>query len=212
MKRRVRNSFWERGDTIIEVLLATAVFSAVAVGALVVMNRSAAITQRALEVTQTRQQIDAQAELLRYVHSMRVSGADGGSAWSALKQQAQNNAGVTIDPSALADGSCRPIGSLPNSFAINPTTVAVRQLDGTSFLEPVTYARFDTAQNRSLGLWVQGKYVNASRSDSPDQRGAYIDFYIQACWNSVGSNVPVAIGTVVRLYDPEEQIFAGNGG
>ena len=55
----------ERGDTIIEVLLAITVFSLVAVGAMTIMSQGTNTTQRSLEMSLVKQQIDAQAEALR---------------------------------------------------------------------------------------------------------------------------------------------------
>jgi type II secretory pathway pseudopilin PulG len=63
----------ERGDTIIEVLFAVTVFAMVAVGAMTIMNQGTATAQRSLEVTLVRQQIDAQAEAIRYIHQAYVS-------------------------------------------------------------------------------------------------------------------------------------------
>ena len=60
---RVKRCKYQAGDTLIEVMLATAVFSAVAVGCLTVMNRGLSIAQQSLESTLVRQQIDAQAEM-----------------------------------------------------------------------------------------------------------------------------------------------------
>lgn len=61
----------QRGDTLIEVLLSVTIFSMVAVGTMTVMNQGVAIAQQSLEITLVRQQIDAQAEMLRFVHDMR---------------------------------------------------------------------------------------------------------------------------------------------
>lgn len=55
----------ERGDTIIEVLLAFTVFSLVSVGAMAIMNQGTNAAERSLEVTLVKEQIDAQAEALR---------------------------------------------------------------------------------------------------------------------------------------------------
>lgn len=63
----------QRGDTIIEVILAVTVFSVVAVGGIGVMNQGVATAQRSLEIGQVRAQIDAQADALRYIHSTYVS-------------------------------------------------------------------------------------------------------------------------------------------
>ena len=65
-----------RGDTIIEVLLAVTIFSLVAVGSMVLMNRGVAMAQQSLETTLVRQQIDAQAEMLRFVHDQARADID----------------------------------------------------------------------------------------------------------------------------------------
>ena len=59
----------KRGDTIIEVILAVTIFSAVAVAALTLMNSGTAISQRSLETTLVRHQVDSQAEMLRFISS-----------------------------------------------------------------------------------------------------------------------------------------------
>lgn len=62
---------FNRGDTLVEVLLGVTIFSLVAVVALETMNRGMAIAQYSLETTLVRQQVDAQAEMLRYAHDMK---------------------------------------------------------------------------------------------------------------------------------------------
>ncbi|MCD8561780.1 hypothetical protein LRY29_01800 [Candidatus Saccharibacteria bacterium] len=57
----------------IEVLFAITVFSLVVVSALALMNQGTAASQRALEVTLVRQQIDNQAETLRFLHESYVA-------------------------------------------------------------------------------------------------------------------------------------------
>jgi len=64
---------FQKGDTLIEVLFAVTVFSLVAVGALSIMNSSTAVAERALETTLVRNQIDAQAEVLRYIHDSYIA-------------------------------------------------------------------------------------------------------------------------------------------
>ena len=80
-----------RGDTIIEVLLAVTIFSLVAVGSMVLMNRGVAMAQQSLETTLVRQQIDAQAEMLRFVHDQARAalGEQRTADAEALLQQAE---------------------------------------------------------------------------------------------------------------------------
>ena len=63
----------KRGDTLIEVMFAVAIFGMAAIGTIALMNRGLASTQNSLETTMARQEIDAQAEALRFLHSAYIS-------------------------------------------------------------------------------------------------------------------------------------------
>lgn len=59
----------KRGDTIIEVMFAIAVFSLVAVITISMMNLGTANAEGSLELTTARHELNAQAEALRFIHS-----------------------------------------------------------------------------------------------------------------------------------------------
>lgn len=59
----------KRGDTIIEVMFAIAVFSLVAVVTISMMNLGTANAEGALELATARNELNSQAEALRFVHS-----------------------------------------------------------------------------------------------------------------------------------------------
>lgn len=59
----------KRGDTFIEVMFAIAVFSLVAVISIAMMNAGIASGERSLELVTARNEINAQAEALRFVHN-----------------------------------------------------------------------------------------------------------------------------------------------
>lgn len=63
----------KRGDTIIEIMFAIAVFALVAVISVSVMNLGTATAENALEVVTARNELNAQAEALRFVHSSYIS-------------------------------------------------------------------------------------------------------------------------------------------
>ena len=65
--------FLKRGDTIIEVTIAISIFSLVSVISLQLMDRDVAILQGALESEMARNEIDAQAEALRYIQNAYLS-------------------------------------------------------------------------------------------------------------------------------------------
>ena len=62
-----------RGDTLIEVMLSVAVFGAASMGAIGVMNRGINDSQKNLELTMARNEIDAQAEALRFIHDAYIA-------------------------------------------------------------------------------------------------------------------------------------------
>ena len=65
--------FFKRGDTIIEVTIALTVFSLVSVLTIQLMDRDVAIIQGALEYEMARNEIDAQAEALRFIQNSYLS-------------------------------------------------------------------------------------------------------------------------------------------
>ncbi|MCA9342347.1 hypothetical protein KC945_03000, partial [Candidatus Saccharibacteria bacterium] len=64
-------SKYQRGDTLIEVLLAFSIFTLVAISTFALMNRGINTAQQSLETTLVRQQLDSQAELLRFIHDTK---------------------------------------------------------------------------------------------------------------------------------------------
>lgn len=63
----------KRGDTIIEVMFAIAVFCLVAVISVSMMNTGVVQAENALEAAVTRNELNAQAEALRFIHSAYIS-------------------------------------------------------------------------------------------------------------------------------------------
>jgi len=172
-----------RGDTIIEVMLAVTIFSLVAIGAMTMMNSGLSIAQRSLEVTQARQQIDAQAEMLRFVHDRAREDRSGQYAdlWSSI--QLVDTPQQLINVSSCPTNIDRAVAFFPSAGEIKLTT---------NYDAPASFSRLDGDIAR--GISIQITRVGGGR--------AY-DAYIQACWDSPGSSQPVTIGTIVRLYDPE---------
>lgn len=184
----------ESGDTIIEVVLAFAIFSVAAMGTITLINSGLATTQRNLETTLVRQQIDSQAELLRYLRDT------SDPAWSTIT----NPAALVTVPLSL-DESCRDASTIDQGFYIRPTVAAdplntayTRQgTTSTTLMRPTTYAKIDYSNGaqRSEGIWIQ-----ATRAQQNGSVSAY-DFYIHACWDSYGLDEPVTLGTIVRIYE-----------
>lgn len=82
-----------RGDTLIEVMLAVGIFSMVAVAVVSVMSGGSSSSQTALETTLAREEIDTQAETLRFIHRAYIADVEAGESsdfynlWKAITDQ-----------------------------------------------------------------------------------------------------------------------------
>lgn len=211
----------ERGDTIIEVLLAITIFSLLAVGAIAVMNQGTNSAQRALEITQVRQQIDAQAEALRYVHQNYIFslGQDQNgsvdeslsSGWGDVREAAiaSDNDGVT----AFGVNGATSCNSIPvHAFILDarkaslssilPLSLSDTELDAST-LPPYAQVVYSPGEAGEVGAIQQsyGIWIEATRAEAVNQV-SYINFHIRACWENPGSGAAMTLGTIVRLYDP----------
>lgn len=84
----------KRGDTLIEVMLAVGIFSMVAVAVISVMSGGTSSSQTALETTLTREEIDNQAEALRFIQRAYIGDVRTGqnSPYGRLWQEVTNKA------------------------------------------------------------------------------------------------------------------------
>lgn len=184
----VRSDGWsfQRGDTIIEVLFATAIGGLVIVLAMAVMNRSVATTQAAVEQTMVRQAMDGQAEALRLLRDEKdASGAESTSqSWQAILDRANGNSTAA----EFGEASCSPAkpahdfyldtaaGSLAGMLKTDP--------DGSPEGGPEVFA------TPGHGLWVE-PVSTSTRS--------YVDFHVRACWDPPHSGPKTTLGTIVRI-------------
>lgn len=187
---------FNRGDTLVEVLLGVTIFSLVAVIALETMNRGMAIAQYSLETTLVRQQVDAQAEMLRYAHDMK------NDTWKKL---VDNN---SVSVSAVNDNEGNlGVEKCPDDFSTKEFTLAATPSLASKisilnnpgdYKAAETYARVDSDTKKTYGISV--RLVKPSTATGSRDSNKY-DAYIKACWMPVGSKMPATIGTIVRLYD-----------
>ena len=102
----------KKGDTLIEVTLAVGIFSLVAIAVVAVVNGSTTGAQTALETTLTRDEIDAQADALRFiqssyagslnpsaenVYSDEITGSAFATIWDAIVANAHPSNAVDLD-------------------------------------------------------------------------------------------------------------------
>lgn len=194
----------EAGDTLVEVIFSFAVFSLVIVSSLTLMGQGIAMSQRSLEVTLVRQQIDNQVTMVRQAQE------SNSSAWTDLK--GPNNSRVVSDipvfevPDRCPEATELAVGDAAQFLGIDSSTKVVRRYaanNSANFAKPGVYSKVDVtgADNsgvpKAYGLWLV--LARAEHTTGPTGSIAY-DLHVRACWDSVGLTKPMMIGTVVRLY------------
>lgn len=207
-------TFRQQGDTLIEVLFAVTVFSLVAVGGLAIMNQGTATSQRALEISLVRQEIDGQAEALRFLHNSYVSVYQDDSTYPADTPAGQwalmLDSIIETDSASASDFGAVGLCPTPpaGSFIINTRSATfVDPSEGKiSPSEVFSKVEYESIGDQSVVRAAEGIWIEAVRSDPTGDvnqaNAGFIDFHIRACWDSAGQSEPVTLGTIVRLYEP----------
>ena len=103
-----------RGDTIIEVTFCFVVFILVSAISVSMMNRSYAKIQNSLQITTVRNEIDAQAEALRFIHESYISER------ALVKTSSQDDSGKWQEYRAIWDR----LTSFNNGMSNSPTDIS----------------------------------------------------------------------------------------
>lgn len=173
-----------RGDTLIEVAIAIAVFSLVAIGVVSVVNGSTSAAQNALEVTVTREEIDAQAEALRYIQNSYVAGGRSNSAnnekyralWHEIVSHAEHSDPKVLD--AILDYNPSTCAELYDDDFNNPYSIYAQDafIINTHYLgDPIDYTDIATAgaqrnnyeANTVFAAALSGGIPNANLDGNP---------------------------------------------
>lgn len=212
----------QRGDTIIEVVFAVTIFGLVAIAGLSLMNQGTALAQRALEIGLVRQQIDAQADTLRYLNRAYIAdyGQAGAAtiAWQKIVEskavtQADNFATIAGENGCNlpADGKAFALNLKKFSAFLQDPAVVGNNPSLVPVNTPPTFSqvRYVNTDATAEGLWIQAVRWPDLSTDSAadpkpesDKKPGYYDFHIRACWYSPGQALPITLGTIVRLYEP----------
>ncbi len=115
------------GDTIVEVMISLAVFSAVAMATINMMNSGISMAQRSLEMTMARLAIDSQTNAIDFIHdAANAERQKGGERHKYLDvwNQMTDSSYLVADPGHLDINNyanCEEaITTNPKKFAINP--------------------------------------------------------------------------------------------
>lgn len=154
-----------------------------------------------------RQQIDAQADALRYLNRAYIAdyGIRGAAtdAWNKIVITHAVDKAQPFD--AIADGtSCHLPTPAEQPFTLDVTKLSAPSPILTPTADVTTYARvvYDASGARAEGLWIQAVRSSTSVTSGGRERPGYYDFHIRACWQTPGQAAPVTLGTIVRLYEP----------
>lgn len=193
----------QKGDTLVEVLLAMAVFAVVMMIGLSAMNNGMSRALASLQLTMARNTMDSQAEALRFVNAAYISEfrSDGGAVTSAAAKVWQDQL------TAGAQGTATPLDACDRGTSAFVLSRSDLSYHSEAITNAVTYPRIaygtDADSNaitnpsarysRAEGIWVEKVHLANTN---------YYDFHIRACWSAPGSNVNTTLGTIVRLYDP----------
>jgi len=205
----------QKGDTLIEVLFAMTVFSFIVVTALSLMGQGVAAAQRSLEITLVRQQMDGQAETLRFLHEAYVAGYQSGQTFNltdAVSTPAEEyykliqfarTGNRTFASKFGGSASCAIPADPSKDFILNPVTAQMVTSSSKPdvFKNAPTFAQLTYTAGNQLDF-SQGMWVEAVRSPVSGTTAGYIDFHIRACWDVTGLDIPMNLGTIVRLYEP----------
>lgn len=192
-------------------MVAFAIFALVAVGAISIMNQGTAGAQNTLETTLVRQQVDNQAEMIRFLHQAYIANPEDTTANSPSVRFKEilvtaRSAGLT-EPSQFGDANC--LTTLPGvKFAVGGDGAMIPNVRPINDLEAgaAPYAQL-ASSGTAYGLWVEPVISN-----SADSGTRFIDFHIRACWESASSGAQQrTMGTIVRLYVPDN-IATGTAG
>ena len=187
-------------------------FSLLAVGAITIMNQGTATAQKALEITLVRQQIDAQAEAIRYIHSAYMSSLGTGDTdspvvadWRTMTTLSTGNAVIPASISRFDTaeaGKCPALPDNKQAFILNAHSgkLVTDKIPKSANDSPLPYSQVVYSPSdamvyvESAGIWVE-----AARTSNVSN---FVDFHIRACWYAPGNGPATTIGTIVRLYAP----------
>jgi prepilin-type N-terminal cleavage/methylation domain-containing protein len=172
----------ERGDTLVEVLMAIVIISVVIVGAMTMMSRGLAAAQVAVEHSQVRMSVNGQIEMLRFARDSYIANPTdpSGLQWAAVIA-GSNVTAITYDT------SCNVTGGKQGFYMTKSGTQVTR----TAYT-PATPA---TVATPGTGMWIEAVLSPAGI------RPAFVDFVIRACWQGSGAAGAQRTATAVRLYD-----------
>lgn len=187
MKRRGS----ERGDTLVEVLVALSVMGIAVVGTMSLMNRGVTQMYDTMERSEVRLLLDRQVESLTYARDQYIWSLSGGTLTGH-----DANAKDLWEDQVRTIPSVDTVPELNNCSDTSRAFVITTDTDGNLSATTTVQAVASGFPAPGDGIWMQ-KMHNGT---VPVR---YTDFYIRACWRQASSPATQVVSTVVRLYDKD---------
>lgn len=183
----------QAGDTLVEVLIATAILSLAMAGALTAMSYGQGIALRSVERTEVQGLLNSQLSYLRYARDQAI--ANDPALWDAIKLKATSS----VPASGSVCNGTRPVYTNSSMFYIQESTAAVPtpSVVGYPMSSPGVPTAASGTPTPGSGIWIDA--VKGGTVPNPE----YIDFYVKACWSPASGTVAQESRTVMRLYVPE---------
>jgi prepilin-type N-terminal cleavage/methylation domain-containing protein len=191
----------QRGDTLVEVLIAITVLGIIVAGCLAVMNRSLVSILNSAERTASRADINSQTDLLNYVYR------NDKATWDKIMKMAYTNKSSSSAPDNVTKVCELNPGSNSSSKTAGSFWLEYKP-DGSGVGLHENLTKNDNGTNQSQraipgkGLWIDAVYYP---KNSVNNKRSYVDFYIKACWVPLGRGTSPDTNsrsvTVTRIYD-----------
>ena len=184
----------ERGDTLIEVLLALAVMAMVITVSLRTMNDGFSKLMVSAQRSETQALIYGQMALIRAAHTKAEESTSTAGDWTKIL-----TAVAPVGTVANANGCTAIAGS--KFWFTTPVGAGSNWTDATvsiNFTQTTSSLSYPVPGN---GLWVE--FIKKDTDNNAGTKNDnYYEFYVKACWNGPGSSTTKQqIKSVMRLYE-----------
>ena len=204
----------KKGDTLIEVVLAVGIFSMIAVAVVAVMSGGTSSAQVALETTLAREEIDSQAEALRFIHTSYIAEKDSASQkyqsiWQDIIDSAIKTT-PTDDFLQFAPDACKNIYSSDefknHAFIINYRSLG-NYINGTTTTSPFVSAEKSPSSFIQASAYPRLVYSSEATSNLSNNSFAYTTLssvegiYVTAVKDAGETNIVNKEGMTSAFYD-----------
>lgn len=200
----------QRGDTLIEVLVAIAILSLAVVLAQSIMNHGQSIALRSVERTSAQSMMNSQLSYIRYARDefMVDETSAGGHMWQKIIDSSGFVLPETTHPPVadycLSDPA-RPASEqkmfyIEETIALADTTDTAPKFAAALRPYPLGGAASTPLAASATPVAGRGIWLVARSGGDKSNKTDYIDFYVRGCWGSLVNAPYERTSFVMRLY------------